>query len=50
MTVPEYQALMLPLLKIASNGIEHSLSEVIETLYQCEMKRSTIERTARSAP
>lgn len=32
MTVPEYQALMLPLLKIASNGIEHSLSEVIETL------------------
>ncbi len=30
--IPDYQNLMLPLLKILRDGQEHSLSEVIETL------------------
>jgi len=32
MTVPDYQSLMLPLLKVLGDGEEHSLHEVIETL------------------
>ncbi|MGC9515777.1 restriction endonuclease [Methanocrinis sp.] len=32
MTVPDYQSLMLPLLKVLEDGEEHSLHEVIETL------------------
>ncbi len=32
MTVPDYQSLMLPLLKVLSDGEEHNLHEVIETL------------------
>ncbi len=34
MTVPDYQSLMLPFLKIAADGSEHNLSETIETLAQ----------------
>src|SRR5581483_5925473 len=34
MAVPDYQSLMLPLLKIAADQNEHSLSEVIEILAQ----------------
>lgn len=34
MSVPDYQSLMLPLLKIAADQNEHSLSEVIEILAQ----------------
>ncbi len=34
MTVPDYQSLMPPLLKILSDGREHSLAEVIEILAQ----------------
>lgn len=34
MAVPDYQSLMLPLLKIAADGNEHSLSESVETLAQ----------------
>src|SRR5216683_323210 len=34
MAVPDFQSLMLPLMKIASDGNEHSTSEVIETLSQ----------------
>src|SRR5258707_8611444 len=34
MAVPDYQSLMLPLLKIASDGNKHSVPEVIETLSQ----------------
>jgi restriction system protein len=34
MAVPDYQSIMLPLLKIASDRNEHSMSEVIETLSQ----------------
>jgi restriction system protein len=34
MTVPDFQSLMLPLLKLASDGHEHTLSESIETLDQ----------------
>jgi restriction system protein len=34
MTVPDYQSLMLPLLKITADGDEHSLSESIEALAQ----------------
>ncbi len=34
MAVPDYQSLMLPLLKITSDGKEHSLNEVIERLAQ----------------
>ncbi len=32
MAVPDYQSLMLPLLKIAIDGNEHNLSEIIDTL------------------
>jgi len=32
MAVPDYQSLMLPLLKTGSDGNEHSMREVIETL------------------
>lgn len=32
MTVPDYQSVMLPLLKVLGDGEEHSLHEVIETL------------------
>ena len=32
MAVPDYQSLMLPLLKVLGDGEEHSLHEVIETL------------------
>lgn len=32
MAIPDFQSLMLPLLKIAADGNEHSLSESIETL------------------
>ncbi|HPE63228.1 MAG TPA: restriction endonuclease [Methanothrix sp.] len=32
MTVPDYQSVMLPLLKVLGDGQEHSLHEVIETL------------------
>lgn len=34
MTVPDFQSLMLPLLKLAGDGHEHTLSESIETLDQ----------------
>ncbi len=34
MAIPEFQSLMLPLLKITGDGKEHSTSEVIETLAQ----------------
>ncbi len=34
MAVPDYQSLMLPLLKFTSDGKEHSLSEAIEILAQ----------------
>ncbi len=32
MTVPDYQTLMLPVLQVASDGNEHSISEVVEIL------------------
>jgi restriction system protein len=32
MAIPDYQSLMLPVLKIASDGNEHRVSEVIDTL------------------
>ncbi len=34
MAVPDYQSLMLPLLKITSDEKEHSLNEAIEKLAQ----------------
>ena len=34
MAVPDFQSLMLPLLKITGDGNEHTTSEVIETLAQ----------------
>ena len=34
MAIPDYQSVMLPLLKIAGDGNEHSVPEVIETLSQ----------------
>src|ERR1700730_2404893 len=34
MPVPDFQSLMLPLMKITSDGNEHSTSEVIEMLAQ----------------
>ena len=32
MAIPDYQSIMLPLLKLAGDGKEHSLRETIETL------------------
>ena len=32
MAIPDYQSIMLPLLKLAGDGGEHSLREAIETL------------------
>lgn len=32
MPIPDYQALMLPLLQVASDGQEHSMRDVIERL------------------
>ena len=34
MPIPDFQSLMLPLLKITGDGNEHTTSEVIETLAQ----------------
>ena len=34
MAVPDFQSLMLPLLKITGDGNEHTTSEVVETLAQ----------------
>jgi restriction system protein len=30
--IPDYQSLMLPVLKLASDGTEHRMSDVVETL------------------
>ena len=43
MAVPDYQSIMLPLLKIAGDGNEHSKNEVIERLAQ-QFGLSEIER------
>jgi restriction system protein len=43
MTVPDFQRIMLPLLKIAEDGKDHATSEVIERLAQ-ELKLSDEER------
>ena len=32
MAIPDYQSLFLPVLQVASDGNEHSLSETIETI------------------
>jgi restriction system protein len=32
MTIPDYQSLMLPVLRIASDGAEHRISDVVESL------------------
>ncbi len=32
MPIPDYQSLMLPLLRIASDGNEHTLSEAVEIM------------------
>jgi len=32
MPIPDYQSVMLPLLKFAEDGIEHSLRETIDAL------------------
>src|SRR5690348_14030441 len=34
MAIPDYQSLLLPVLHVASDGNEHSLSETIETIAQ----------------
>jgi restriction system protein len=43
MAVPDYQSLMLPLLKISSDRNEHNLSETIEVLAQ-QLKLSEQDR------
>jgi len=55
MTVPDYQSLMLPLLKVLGDGEEHSLHEVIETLADQfelteEEKRSTSDAIVFTSP
>ena len=46
MPVPDFQSLMLPLLKIAGDGNEHTTSEVLESLAQqfglSEMERNEL--------
>ena len=46
MTVPDYQSLMLPLLKLAADGKDHSLGSVTEQLAELEMAQKTWYRTA----
>lgn len=43
MTIPDYQTLMLPLLKLASNGQEHKFAHAVESLAD-EFKLTTEER------
>jgi restriction system protein len=46
MAVPDFQSLMLPLLKMASDGGEHSLAEAREAL-AVEFKLSPLDREER---
>jgi len=43
MAVPDYQSLMLPLLELAGDRMEHSLTEAIESLAQ-QLKLGEAER------
>ena len=43
MTIPDYQTLMLPVLKIASDGNEHRISDVVDTL-AADFKLTDAER------
>jgi restriction system protein len=49
MAIPDYQSIMLPLLKFASDGTEHSLREATEylatefQLTECERRGSKLE-------
>ena len=49
MAVPGYQEFMLPLLRIASDGKEHTVSEVMVTLAD-QMKISEQDRDILSRP
>ena len=44
MAVPDFQTLMLPLLKLASDGQQHTLAETVERLAQ-EFQLSADDRT-----
>ena len=44
MTVPDFQSLMLPVLKVTGDGNEHSMSEVVEILAQ-QFELSENDRT-----
>src|SRR6202166_2575513 len=41
--IPDYQSLMLPVLKLASDGVEHRMSDVVDTL-ATQLHLSDIER------
>jgi restriction system protein len=43
MTIPDYQSLMLPVLKLASDGNEHRMSDVVDSLGN-QLKLTEIER------
>ena len=43
MSIPDYQALMLPLLRLASDGAEHAMRDVVEALAE-ELKLTEEER------
>jgi restriction system protein len=32
LAIPDYQSLMLPVLKLASDGLEHRMSDVVDSL------------------
>jgi hypothetical protein len=33
LTIPDYQSIMLPLLKLSSDGLEHSSRQTVETVF-----------------
>jgi restriction system protein len=43
MAIPDYQSLMLPVLKLASDGVEHRISDVVDSLAD-QLKLSDSER------
>jgi restriction system protein len=45
MAIPDFQSLFIPVLQVASDGNEHSLSETIETIArQLELGESTLKQ------
>jgi restriction system protein len=43
MAIPDYQSLMLPVLRLASDGVEHRISDAVDSLAE-QLKLSDFER------